>query len=91
MQRENAAWGIVMTIDQSPGTSSLGTFDPSYDTAALPRMAIYDDLRAKGDVHFSEQFEWFWVITKAKLMRDVLPNPQLFSSTATQPADPHPT
>jgi cytochrome P450 len=69
---------------------SLGEWDPYFDTKALGRMAIYDDLRSQGDTFFSERFEGFWVMTRAELIREVLQNPTLFSSTATQPADPHP-
>jgi cytochrome P450 len=69
---------------------SLGDFDPYSDTTALQRMAIYDDLRAKGDVLFSDRFEGFWILTRAKQIREVLQNPRIFSSVATVPADPHP-
>ena len=38
-------------------------------------MAIYDELRAKGDAFFSERFEGFWIMTRAELMREVLDEP----------------
>jgi cytochrome P450 len=79
-----------MSVGSQAKMASLGVFNPYHDTTALNRMGIYDELRTKGDVLFSEEFEGFWILTRAELMREVLQNPTLFSSTGTQPSDPRP-
>src|SRR3954447_23140156 len=90
MRPRGRSTGGAMSTTNDTNEFSLGDWDPYSDTRALERMAIYDNLRAKGDAFFSERFEGFWIMTRAERMREVLQNPQLFSSTASQPSDPHP-